>query len=116
MKKYWKFNYPAGLTYPPNWYGEGRNPIPYEKVTVLLQNDKEGFGIAYCEAGDFGKFQGNIEIITPTKSSQLLNTVKDSTDENIFMGDKLAKRWDVKPEEVKPIYDLDKAIGEVLNG
>ena len=93
MKKYWKFNYPAGLTYPPNWYGEGRNPIPYEKVTVLLQNDKDGYGIAYCEDVDFGKFSGNIEIITQAQASTLLNAVKDSTDEKVFVGAKLATRW-----------------------
>ena len=125
MKKYWKFNYQPGLTYPPNWYGEGKNPIPYEKVTVLLQNDKDGYGIAYCEEADFGKFRGNIEIITKAQSSKLLNTVKDSTDEKVFVGDKLKNRWtDIQAKqdaEIKAWQDkiqsqnYDAAIKAVLN-
>lgn len=73
MKKYWKFNYTPGLSYPPNWYGEGKWPIPYEKVTVLLQNDKDGYGIAYCEEKDFGKFQGDVEILDEKQTNKLLS-------------------------------------------
>jgi hypothetical protein len=129
MKKYWKFLYQPGLTYPPNWYGEGRYPIPYEKVTVLLQNDKDGYGIAYCEDTDFGKFSGDIEIITQAQASTLLNRVKDSTDENVFVGAKLATRWtDAQAKQDAEIqeqadalktqqYDsaLDSVLKEALN-
>jgi hypothetical protein len=93
-KVYWKFRYPAGTTYSPDWFGN--MAFCPKNVTVLLQNDKEGWGIAYCE------------------SSRLLNLVKDSTDEKVYFGEKLVTRWEVKPEEVKPIYDLDKAIEEVM--
>jgi len=129
MLKYWKFNYTPGTTYPPNWYGEGKYPIPYEKVTVLLQNDKDGYGIAYCEDVDFGKFSGAIEIITQAQASTLLNSVKDSTDDNVFVGAKLATRWtDLQAKQDAEMqtqadtlktqqYDsaLDSVLKEVIN-
>jgi len=144
MLKYWKFNYQPGLTYPPNWYGEGIWPIPYEKVTVLLQNDKEGFGIAYCDEDDFGKFEGNIEILAeddalalvPTdqteqpiqlKQSQISKSDEDVVssgditsmpdETGIWYGDKLAHRWDAKPEQAQDLPDdFDADFQKVVDG
>jgi hypothetical protein len=107
-KVYWKFRYPAGTTYSPDWFGN--MAFCPKNVTVLLQNDKEGWGIAYCEAADWHNFKGQnkdeILVITEAESSRLLNLVKDSTDEKVYFGEKLVTRWEVKPEEVKPFTTL----------
>ncbi len=82
------------VTYSPGWHGT----LPHcpANVTVLLYNDKEGYGIAKTEDTFVPK---EVTVITEEEALTLLATVKD--EEQVYSGEKLADRWN--PEAIYAI-------------
>lgn len=102
--KWFRFEIPTNadgtrVSYSPGWHGVS-DKCP-QKVTVVLYNDKEGYGIAQTE-----------DTFIPKESTSITKTVFDSTlalakdEDGIYFGDKLVHRWDAKEEPIE-----DKEIG-----
>ena len=84
------------ITYSPNWFGT--MPKCPKDVTVLLYNDKEGYGIAKTK----DKFKPwEVTVIDEAESLGTLTEVALAEDDaEIFFGDKLIHRWDESLLEV----------------
>ncbi len=106
---YFRFEIPTNadgsrVTYSSGWHGT--MPHCPKNVTVLLYNDKEGYGIAQTEDTFVPP---EITRITKTVAEKLLSSAKD--EDGIYFGGKLLHRWDEKPVDELPIPPL-----EVLDG
>ena len=93
---YFKFDIPTNsdgsrITYSPTWHGT--MPECPKDVTVLLYNDKEGYGIAQTEDIFVPK---EITVIEEAEVLGILTKFMDTKEEEIYMGDKLLTRWDVE--------------------
>jgi len=86
MTTYFKFDIPDGVSYSPGWHGT-MDKCP-KKVTVLLYNDKEGFGIA--KANDSFK-PDEVEVLTKTVAMKIVDAAKD--EEGVYFGEKLDNKW-----------------------
>ncbi len=104
------------VTYSPGWHGE--MPRCPDKVTVLLYNDKEGYGIAQTDDTFVPK---EVKVITEIEATKLMSTTKQTSD--VFVGvQKITDRW--TKQEVDRLAEIatkqktlyDAAIEEVLNG
>ena len=86
-------------TYPEGWHGTMPN-CPHS-VTVLLYNDREGYGIAQTEDTFKPK---QVKEIEEAEALGTLTEFMDSKDKMIFMGATMNDRY--IPEPVKPVsYD-----------
>ena len=92
---YFKFEIPRNadgtrVMYSPGWHGI--MPKCPKNVTVLLYNDKEGYGIAQTDDKLIQK-----EVI-PIDESEALGTLTEvalaKDDAEVYFGDKLDSRWD----------------------
>lgn len=88
---YFKFEIPKNadgsrVSYSPGWHGT--MPKCPMKVTVLLYNDKEGFGIAQTEDTFVPP---EVTVITKNEAEKILAEAKD--EEGVYFGEKLANRW-----------------------
>lgn len=108
---YFKFQIPTNtngtrVTYSPNWHGV--MPLCPKKVTVLLYNDKEGYGVAQTEDKFIPK---EILVIEEADALGILTdaALKDTTD--VYFGDKLDHRWDIALEPI-----VEEPLLEVLDG
>ena len=93
---YFKFDIPANsdgsrITYSPNWHGT--MPKCPDKVTVLLYNDKDGYGIAQTEDTFIPK---EVTAIEEAEALATLTEFMDTKEEDIYMGDNLLTRWDAE--------------------
>ncbi len=81
--------------YSPDWHGT--MPKCPKNVEVLLYNDRDGYGIAKTD----DKFiPPEVEALKEDNAVKLLLRMEQDPDaDNIFMGEKLAHRWDDKPVE-----------------
>ncbi len=91
---YFRFDIPKNedgtrVTYSSGWHGI--MPHCPKDVTVLLYNDKEGYGIAQTEDTFI---PSEVTKITKTAADKLLATAKD--EDGVYFGEKLANRWNVK--------------------
>jgi hypothetical protein len=105
---YFKFQIPVNadgsrVSYSPGWHGT--MPRCPQNVEVLLQNDKEGWGIART-ADTFVPKE-----VTALKEADALALVSNTKDEaGVFKGEKLADRWlpeatiEDKPVD-EPVYE-----------
>ena len=88
-KTYFKFTYtkcPNGIGYSPGWFGVMSN-CPKD-VTVILYNDKEGYGIAYTTDKFIPK---TATAISKASSDNLLLTTIDAV--GVYSSQKLVDRW-----------------------
>lgn len=93
---YFKFSIPQNadgsrVTYSPGWHGVmSRCP---KAVTVLLYNDKEGYGIARTEDSFVPKE------VTVLKEADILAQISAIKDEpQVYFGEKLTDRWNPEAE------------------
>ena len=103
MVYYFRFEIPTNadgtrVSYSPNYHGT--MPKCPEGVTVLLYNDKKGFGIAKTEDTFIPP---EVIVISSDEVDKVMAEVKD--EEGIYFGDKLADRW--LPEVIEPEVVLD---------
>jgi len=90
---YFKFNIPKNadgsrVSYSPGWHGT--MPFcPHENTTVLLYDDKRGFGVA-CNEDDYTPPE--IVVLPEAAAMALINSAKD--EDGVYFGDKLRYRWD----------------------
>ena len=88
---YFRFEIPTNadgsrVIYSPNWHGT--MPKCPKKVTVLLYNDKEGYGIAQT------KDSFKPKEVTVIEEAEALGTLSDMVDEDgVYFGIKLTDRW-----------------------
>ncbi len=114
MSYYFRFEIPLmpdGLrvSYSPGWHGT--MPKCPDKVTVLLYNDKECYGIAQTE----DKFVPP-EVRVIEESEALMEQVKaeDNIEQDgIWTGSKLEHRWDSKP---LPFQIIPESLEAVTDG
>lgn len=105
---YFKFSIPQNadgsrVTYSPGYHGT--MPKCPKAVTVLLYNDKEGYGIAKTE--DTFKPKE----VTALKEAAALALVSAAKDEpQVYFGEKLTDRWNPVVEEVIPDESVDKVV------
>lgn len=97
MSYYFRFEIPTNtdgsrVSYSPNWYGT--MPKCPKNVTVLLYNDKEGYGIAQT---DDTFVPPEVAKITKSEADQIM--AKAKVKDGVFFGDKLTHRWDKIEEE-----------------
>lgn len=90
---HFKFDIPTNedgsrVTYSPGWHGT--MPKCPKKVTVLLYNDKEGYGIATTEDNFIPP---EVEVLNETAAKAILKNY-DEDEEGVYFGDKLVHRWD----------------------
>ncbi len=88
---YFRFQIPQNadgtrVTYSPNYFG--RIPLCPKDVTVLLQNDKEGWGIARTEDTFVPP---EVAVITEVEALKILTEAKD--EDGVYFGEKLVSRW-----------------------
>lgn len=94
--RYFRFEIPQGTVYSPGWFGTMQK-CP-SGVTVLLYNDKEGFGIAMSE--DTKPFPKEAKEITEKEYARILADTKE--EEGVYFGKSLEERASWLPEaEVK---------------
>ena len=108
---YFKFLIPEGITYSPGWHGV-MDRCPTD-VTVLLCNDKEGYGIAKTEDSFV---PDEVEVIDEKTALNYLSVAEDI--DGVFFGDKLLHRYD-KVIETLPENLTDITLDEfkaVLDG
>ena len=74
--------------YSPGWHGTMPN-CPMD-VTVLLYNDKEGYGVAKTEDAFVPP---EVTEITKKEAKAILDSVKD--EDGVCFGEKLVTRWEV---------------------
>jgi len=89
---YFRFEIPLNadgsrVTYSPGWHGT--MPKCPKKVTVLLYNDNEGYGIAQTKDTFIPR---EVIQITELAAKDILATAKD--EDGVYFGDKLLHRWD----------------------
>jgi len=104
---YFRFEIPvmadgSRVTYSPGWHGTlVRCP---SDVTVLLYNDKEGYGIAQTEDTFVPKE------VSELKDAEAIKIVAESVDEDgVYFGDKLVDRWKPEPDPI-PEPEPDEVI------
>lgn len=88
---YFRFTIPKNadgtpVSYSPGWFGKS-DKCP-QNVTVLLYNDKEGYGIAYTTDKFITK---EATAITSSTADSTVLSVKDGP--GVYKGQKLAERW-----------------------
>jgi hypothetical protein len=94
--RYFRFEIPQGTVYSPGWFGTMQK-CP-SGVTVLLYNDKEGFGIAMTE--DTMPFPKEAKEITEKEHARILAATKE--EDGVYFGKSLEDRASWLPEaEVK---------------
>lgn len=107
--KYFRFEIPLNadgtrISYSPGWHGVMPN-CP-EKVTVVLYNDKEGYGIAYTEDAVLPK---EVKALTKTEYDKTLASVKTDaaiyvdgakTTDGIYKGADIANRKEWQAEAI----------------
>ena len=104
---YFKFTIPKNangsrVSYSSGWHGT--MPKCPRDVTVLLYNDKEGYGIAKTEDKFIPK---EVTVIKEAEALGTLTTValsKDKTD--IYLGDTLYDKWIAEPI-LKPLEEVN---------
>ena len=87
------------VSYSPGWHGT--LPLCPKDVTVLLYNDKEGYGIA--QTPDI-KLPKGLTALSEAEAKVILTEAKD--EDGVYFGQKLANRWN--PEviiEDKPVEE-----------
>ena len=95
---YFRFEIPtmddgSRVTYSPGWFGT--MPLCPKDVTVLLYNDKEGYGVAKTEDTFIPKE------VKELKEAEALKIVEEAKDEDgVYKGKKLADRWLLEAEVV----------------
>ena len=99
MAYYFKFSIPTNadgsrVTYSPGWHGT--MPKCPKDVTVLLYNDKEGYGIAQTEDTFIPK-----EVTVRTSKVALADLAAVKVTDGVFIGDKLVTRWDAEVDDGK---------------
>lgn len=106
MGYYFRFEIPTNtdgsrVSYSPNWHGT--MPKCPKNVTVLLYNDKEGYGIAQTKDTFVPP---EVAKITKSEADKILAGAQD--EEGVFFGDKLVHRWDEVEEVVDELpSDID---------
>jgi hypothetical protein len=115
---YFKFTIPQTLRakdkdsmpgYPPNWYGEMTWPPAPSSVTVLLQDDGAGFGVAKTTDNIITtKTKGDFQIIT---EAEALKLVSDASGDLAYKVDRMPARWIAKVEPL-PEYLTDITLDE----
>jgi hypothetical protein len=106
--RYFRFEIPQGTVYYPGWHGTMQK-CP-SGVTVLLYNDKEGFGIAMTE--DIKPFPPEAKEITEKEHARILADTKE--EEGVFFGKSLEDRESWLPDaEVKEEVTGD-TVDEIL--
>ena len=81
------------VTYSPGWFGT--MPKCPKDVTVLLYNDKEGYGIAKTE----DTFRPpEVEVLKEAGALKIVSETKD--EDGVYKGKKLDDRWLLEAEEV----------------
>jgi len=88
---YFRFKIPTNedgsrVSYSPNWHGT--MPKTPKNVTVLLCNDKEGYGIAQTEDTFIPP---EVLQITELTAKDILAKAKD--EDGVYFGKKLTNRW-----------------------
>jgi len=88
---YFRFTIPKNpdgtpIAYSPGWFG--RSDKCPQNVTVLLYNDKEGYGIAYTSDKFISK---EVTGLTSSSAESLVSSAKDGS--GVYKGQKLAERW-----------------------
>ena len=124
---YFRFTIPKNpdgtpIAYSPGWFG--RSDKCPQNVTVLLYNDKEGYGIAYTSDKFICK---EATAITSSVADSTVLSAKDGV--GVYKGQKLAERWlpEIRIESKEVIvkegvvYDMGKvleqdAIGQIEQG
>ncbi len=89
---YFRFEIPTNkdgtrASYSPGWHGT-LNKCP-KNVTVLLYNDKEGYGIASSEDTFVPK---EVTVLTEKDALNILSMVTERKE--VYFGDRLNYRWD----------------------
>ena len=74
------------VTYSPGW--SGTMPKCPKNVTVLLYNDKEGYGIAKT---DDSFIPNEVTKLNNTEAQRIVSEAKD--EDGIYFGQKLKDRW-----------------------
>ncbi len=104
------------VSYSPNWHGTIQK-CP-KNVTVLLYNDKEGYGIAQTEES-FVPIE--VTKITETEAKNILASVKNEP--QVYFGAKIADLWDYSKTIDKSLLGMEEiaaalalASSEVTNG
>ena len=81
-----KFKIEKDIAYSPGWHGT--MPKCPKKVTILLYNDKEGYGVAQTK----DKFiPPEVLQITEFTAKDILTKAKD--EDGVYFGTKLVDRW-----------------------
>jgi len=98
---YFKFQIPINtdgsrVSYSPTWHGT--MPRCPKNVTVLLYNDKEGYGIAETEDKFIPK---EVTVLKKAEALEILTKLMDTKEEDIYMADKLLTRWDIEVKDGK---------------
>ena len=92
------------VTYSPNW--AGTMPKCPQDVTVLLYNDKEGYGIAQTADKFVPK---EVTVLSDKEAKKILDSAKD--EDEVYFGVKLDDRW--KPEPIVEVIEEPKPLEEV---
>ncbi len=93
---YFRFDIPKNedgtrVTYSSGWHGI--MPHCPKDVTVLLYNDKEGYGVAQTTDTFIPK---EVKVLSQEDALALVSSAEDT--DGVYFGNKLAHRWDAKDE------------------
>jgi len=107
MSYFFRFEIPTNadgtrVTYSPGWHGE--MPRCPKDVTVLLYNDKEGWGIAKTEVTFVPR---EVTVLSDAEAGKILSLAVE--EDGVYLGENLANRWN--PEaEVKEVESAPTSI------
>ncbi len=105
---YFKFEIPAGIRYSQGWHGT--MPKACKNVTVLIYNDREGWGLART---DDTFVPPEVVVTSPADADKLLSEIKDEP--KVYSGTKLtARKWAVA--DLTPAEIVSGMSVEVLDG
>ena len=107
MSYHFRFQIPQNadgsrVSYSPDWHGT--MPKCQQATTVLLYNDKEGWGIART---DDSFIPPEVKVITEAEATKVLSEAKDV--EDVWFGVKLADRW-LPEAETEDIADTEETL------
>ena len=109
---YFKFKIPTNadgsrVSYSPGWHGTlAKCP---KNVTVLIYNDKEGWGLAQTDDTFIPK---EVAVLTENDASAILQNTK--SEDAVFVGkDAITARWEKQKEDM---LAENAALGKELNG
>jgi len=101
--QYFKFKYEPGLSYSPGWHGTRDHDFP---ATVLLYNDKEGYGIG-CTKSEITK---DCAPLTEEEALKEVDAVEES--DKVFKNQSLADRW-LPEATIEDIEDTPETLSEI---